>query len=123
LFPTAGADESNFGKSKPIVQFFITSNIYPGSPSYVYQTAKAGEPKLNTWYLNGVKVSDSVVLLTNKFVVGSNTLKLVTTSCGGTDSFQQTFNLSAPTKAPVTDFIANKNTIQLNDIVTFQDLS
>jgi PKD repeat protein len=123
LFPTAGADESNFGKSKPTVKFFLPSNIYPGSPTFIYQTAKAGEPKIHQWYLNGVKVSDSVVLKTSAFVTGSNTLKLVTTTCGGKDSFTATFNVSAPTAVPGTDFIANKNTIQAGQVISFTDLS
>jgi PKD repeat protein len=123
LFPTAGADEDNFGKSKPIVKFFLPSNIYPGSPTFIYQTAKAGEPKAHQWYLNGVKVSDSVVLKTSAFVTGSNTLKLVTQTCGGNDSFQQTFTVAAPTAVPGTDFIANKNTIRSGQVVSFQDLS
>jgi len=123
LFPTAGADESTFGKSKPIVNFFLPSSIYPNSPTTIYQTAKAGEPKLNYWYLNGVLVSDSVVLFTNKFVTGTNTLKLVTKSCGGNDSVQKTFTVAPPTAVPGTDFIASKNTIKQGDFVTFHDLS
>jgi hypothetical protein len=122
-FPNIGIDESTVGKSKPVVKFFITSNIYPGSPSFVYQTAKAGEPKTHQWILNGVKVSDSVVLKTTKFVAGSNTLKLITQYCGGKDSFSMTFNVSNPTAAPVTDFVANKNYISGGEIVTFLDQS
>jgi PKD repeat protein len=123
LFPTCGADESTFGKSKPTVKFFLPSNIYPGSPTFIYQTAKAGEPKIHAWYLNGVKVSDSVVLKTSAFLTGSNTLKLVTKTCAGNDSFTATFNVAAPTAVPGTDFIANKNTIQAGQVISFTDLS
>jgi len=123
LFPNIGADETSYGKGKPVVKFFITSNIYPGSPSYVYQTGKVGEPKAFHWYLNGVHISDSVVLKTSAFVAGSNTLKLVTQSCGGNDSFQQTFNVAAPTSVPSTDFISNKNYITAGDNVSFLDQS
>jgi PKD repeat protein len=123
LFPTSGADESNYGKGKPTVKFFLPARIYPGSPTYIYQTAKAGEPKIHSWYLNGAKVSDSVVLKTSSFVTGSNTLKLVTRTCGGNDSFSQTFTVSAPTAVPGTDFIADRNTIKAGEKVKFQDLS
>jgi len=122
-FPNIGADETKLGKGKPIVKFFLTSNIYPGSPSFVFQTAKFGEPKTHKWFLNGVEVSDSVVLKTTAFVVGTNTLKLVTQYCGGADSFTQTFTVAAPTAAPNTDFISNKNYIAGGDIVNFQDMS
>jgi hypothetical protein len=123
LFPNMGAYETNNGKGAPVVKFFVTSNIFPNSPSYVYQTYKAGSPTTSKWYLNGVWVSDSTVLLTNKFQAGSNTLKLVVTTCGGKDSFTQTFNVAAPTSVPSTDFVANKNAIVTGDIVSFQDLS
>jgi PKD repeat protein len=122
-FPNMGAYETNLGKTKPVVKFFITSNIYPGSPSFVYQTAKFGEPKTHAWYLNGVYVSDSVVLKTTQFVSGSNTLKLITHFCGGSDSFQMTFNVNSPTAVPGTDFVANKNYISGGDVVTFLDQS
>jgi len=123
LFPSAGADESSYGKSKPIVKFFLPAKIYPGSPTYIYQTAKAGEPKAHQWYLNGVKVSDSVVLHTSAFVTGTNSLKLVTESCGGNDSFSATFTVAAPTSVPGTDFIASRNTVKQSESVRFTDLS
>jgi hypothetical protein len=129
LFPNMGAYETNNGKGKPSVKFFITSNIFPGSPSYVYQTYKAGAPVASHWYLQNstygtlTKISDSTTLKTSKFTVGSNTLKLVVNTCGGNDSFTQTFNVVAPGSVPATDFVANKNAIVTNDIVNFQDLS
>jgi PKD repeat protein len=123
LFPSAGADESTYGTGSITVKFFLPAKIYPNSPTYVYQIAKAGEPKRHAWYLNGVHVSDSIVLFTSKFVVGSNTLKLVTTTCFGKDSSTQVFTVTAPTAVPGTDFIANKNTIQAGGSVAFKDLS
>jgi len=123
LFPTAGADESYYMKGPPSVKIGLLKNIYPGSPTYVYQTGKAYEPKSYFWYLNGVLISDSVVLFTNKFIGGLNTLKLVTISCGGKDSDQQTFGITSPTSVPVADFISNSNSIETGQNVSLQDLS
>jgi hypothetical protein len=123
LFPTAGADESNYGKSSPTVLFYLPTNIYPGSPTYVYQSAKQGEPKMHQWYLNGVLISTSTVLFTNKFVTGSNTLELKSVTCGGTGSYKKTFTVSAPTTVPGTAFISNKNSIMTGENVSFMDLS
>jgi PKD repeat protein len=123
LFPSAGADESNFGKGTPTVLFYLPSLIYPGAPTHIYQSAKEGEPKTHKWFLNGVLVSTATVLFTNKFVTGSNTLELITQTCGGNASYKKTFNVSPPTAVPLSDFIANKNTILQNENVQFTDLS
>jgi PKD repeat protein len=123
LFPTSGADESTFGTGNPVVKFYLPSKIYPNSPTYVTQIAKQGEAKRHSWYVNGVHMSDSIVLLTDKFNIGTNTLKLVTITCFGSDSSTQTFTVSAPATVPGTDFISDKNNIRMGDIVTFQDLT
>ena len=122
-FPTAGADESKYFSGNPTVSFTLPSKIYPNSPTYVYQNAKAGEPQRYLWYVNGVYVSDSLVLFTNKFVLGSNTLKLVIVTCLGSDSSSQTFTVSAPTAVPVVGFISDKNIVKAGDVVSFIDLS
>jgi len=123
LFPTTGADESTFGTGKPFVKIYLPSKIYPNSPTYVFQSAKPGEAKRHAWYVNGIHVSDSIVLLTDQFVVGQNTLKLVTFTCFSSDSATEIFNVTNPTAVPSTDFIVNFNRIHTNDIVTFHDLS
>jgi len=123
LFPTAGADESTYGKAPATVKFFLPSITYPSSPTIIYSTAKAGDPKIYYWYLNGKLVSDSLVLLTSGFTVGVNTLKLVIVSCSGKDSFQKNDTVKAPSSAPVVDFISNINKITTGGVVAFQDIS
>jgi PKD repeat protein len=123
LFPTAGADESNYGKGAPTVKFYLPAVTYPNSPTTVFQNGKAGEPKMYQWFLNGTKVSDSLVLVSSAFKVGVNTLKLVTTTCGGKDSFQINDTVKAPTKVPSVDFISSFNKIKTGDVVTLMDAS
>jgi len=121
-FPTTGADESTYFSGNPVVSFTIPAKIYPNSPTYVYQNAKAGDPKRYAWYLNRKLVSDSLVLFTNKFLLGSDTLKLVVFTCHGSDSLTKILTVTAPTAVPVVNFISNKNLIHSGDIVTFLDL-
>jgi len=124
LFPTAGAVESTFGKNTPPVsKFTLPTTIYPGSPTYVYSTVNSGDPILSHWYVNGVHVSDSSALLSSAFVKGSNCVKLIVVSCGGTDSSTQCITVTAPTAVPNSDFLADKNSIQSGNVVSFEDLS
>src|SRR6185312_9040314 len=90
--------------------------------TYVYQSAKPGAPQRYSWYLNGKFVSDSIALFTDKFVLGTDSLKLVIHTCLGADSLTKVFTVSAPTKVPVVNFVANKNLIHSGDVVTFLDL-
>ena len=124
LFPTAGAVESTFGSNTPpVAKITLPATIYPGSPTYIYSSVNAGDPVLSHWYVNGVHVSDSTTLLTNAFVKGNNCVKLVLVSCGGTDSSTQCTTVTAPTSPPGSDFLADQNSIQSGDVVSFEDLS
>ena len=123
LFPTAGADESNFGKSKPVSNFFGPTKVLEGSFNSFTNVAKPGEPKIFKWYIDGVLVSDSIELYSNKFVYPSATISLVTTGCGGTDSIAKTFQVDTPSKAPVADFNASRSFIIRGEKVFFGDSS
>jgi PKD repeat protein len=124
LFPSAGADESNYGKTtKPSAKFFGPTTIYSGAPTIFYNTAKAGMPQVYRWYVNGKYITDSLHLKTQLALYPSVTIALKVTNCAGSDSVSQTFSVSYPSAAPVSDFIADKNAIQVNDIVHFTDLS
>jgi PKD repeat protein len=124
LFPSAGADESNYGKSsKPSPKFYGPTTIYSGAPTVFYNTAKAGTPQTYKWYVNGKLVSDSISLFTQLAIYPSVTVKLVETNCAGSDSSTQLFSVAYPSAPPVSDFISDKNAIKVNDIVHFTDLS
>ena len=123
LFPTAGAHESSYEKGAPTARFFLPSVIYPGSPATITQTAKLGEPKSYAWYVNGVLVSDSVTLFTNKFVTGVDSIRLVVTSCGGTSTYKAIDTVKAPKSVPNVDFVSNTNVVQTGQPVLFEDVS
>ncbi len=111
LYPTTGADESNFGKGPVVANFFGPDTVFYGSPAIFYNSAKAGEPKIFAWYINGVKVTDSIHLETTSLKGPVDKIKLVVEGCGGKDSIEKLVVVDTPSVAPTTDFIADKNTI------------
>jgi hypothetical protein len=121
--PTIGADESSTGKTNTLVKFYLPKHVYANAFATVTNSAKEGEPKRHEWYINGVKVSDSVVLYTNKFSGPVDKLKLVTYSCAGKDSFEADVKVETPTAKPVTHFIASSNIIAQGETVKLFDLS
>jgi len=137
LFPNMGLDEVLTGKGAPSVNFYPTSNEFPGSPSVVFSNYKPGAPVKSTWYIQNstystftkvpaegyIRGGDSVTLYTTKFTTGTNCLSLTQVTCGGKDSVTKCFNVAAPTAVPATDFISNKNSVVVGDIVSLHDLS
>jgi len=122
-FPTAGAYESPYEKGKPTAKFYFPSSIYPGSPTVISQKYSYGSPLTIKWYLNGALISDSAVLYTSKFVKGADSLRLVVTSCGGSDSYTAIDTVKDPKAVPVVDFVSDINTVQTGGIVSFADVS
>jgi PKD repeat protein len=123
LFPSAGADESSYGKTtKPTAKFYGPDTVYYGSPAIFYNAAKAGAAEKYNWYVNNTLVSDSIDL---SAVVpsGSAKVKLEVTNCAGIDSEVVFFPAAYISKAPVADFIADRNVIKQGDIVHFNDAS
>lgn len=125
LFPSAGADESNNGKTtKPSAQVIKgPSKVYDESPAVF--TDSSGYSILNTykWYVDGKYVTDSSVLLTSLIKSPSTVIALVTENCAGKDSTYRTFTVNYASSAPVSDFIADRNKVMEGDSVSFSDLS
>ncbi|MDQ3073065.1 MAG: hypothetical protein M3Q97_07385, partial [Bacteroidota bacterium] len=122
LFPTAGGDESSFGKSKPVVKIFYATPVYINAPVTFYNSAKDGEPKVHSWYVNGVMKSNEVNFMTT-LTGPTDVVKLVSETCAGKDSFSVSVKVDTPTAVPVSDFISNKNLILQGESVIFTDLS
>ncbi|MDQ3073132.1 MAG: right-handed parallel beta-helix repeat-containing protein, partial [Bacteroidota bacterium] len=122
LFPTSGADESSFGKAKPVVKIFYATPVYKDAPVTFYNSAKDGEPKVHSWYVDGVLASTQVNFKTSLSGT-SHVVKLVSETCAGKDSFTVNVSVSIPTSVPVSDFVSNKNIILQGESVKFTDLS
>lgn len=123
LYPSTGADESNFGKVGYKAKFSGPDTVFKNSPVTYYNVAKPGEPKLHHWYVNGNWVSDSIDLVYS-FQSGSTaSIKLVTEGCAGDDSITKVIVIVSPTVVPTVDFTSSTNTIIQGDNVSFTDLS
>ena len=126
-FPTSGADENFFGKGAFKTKISGSSTVYAGTPTTFFSNSKLGEPKIHAWYLDKIgtltKLSDSVTLVTTALTVGTHKLYLVSQSCAGSSTDSILIIVVNPSKAPVSDFISNKNLIKQGDYVKFTDLS
>lgn len=123
LFPSAGADESAYGKStKPTAKFYGPDTVYYGNPTTFYNSAKRGVAEAYAWYVNGVKVSDSLNLVTT-VKSGTSKVSLAVTNCVGKDSIAITFPTTYSSKAPVADFSVDSTNVRTGDIVHFKDIS
>jgi PKD repeat protein len=124
IAPTAGADESRFGKyNTPTASISGPDSVYDRTPITFVDTVRNSRLYAHHWYVNGKLVSDSLGLLTALARYPSVTIALVTNSCNGKDSIAKTFSVIYPSKAPVTDFTADNDTVKENGIVHFTDLS
>jgi len=123
VFPTIGADENNFGKTKGTVGFGTPTNVFKGTPTTIYNIGISTEPKAYKWYVDGKYVTDSFHLRTTSLNGPTNKVKLVMVTCAGNDSIEKTITVNTPTVKPITDFIANKNVIRSGEVITFRDLS
>ena len=124
LFTTAGADESTFGKTAIAKAGFSgPDTVIVGSPTNFYNTANSNDPNSYKWYVNGVMVEDSINLLLAAPSTGALSLKLVTESCAGKDSFTRTIRVVSPSKRPTARFLASNGNIVMGEIVRFSDIS
>ena len=123
LYPSAGADESNYGKGAFKAAIYGPTIAYVGSPTLFTNTALPGSPIIFAWYINGVFASDSISLQTNKLTAPGDSIKMVETGCTGTDSVTIYQVVDTPSKPPVTHFLSNANIVGQGETVSFRDLS
>lgn len=127
-YPTSGADESTYANNpnnKKITgtKFTGPTKAYIGNPTTYFNSASASLLAGYAWYVDGVKVSDSMHLRTTAFKYPSAKVKLVAYNCASKDSFEMTVTVDSPKTAPVSDFIADQNVIRQGEVVQFTDLS
>lgn len=124
IAPTAGADESRYGKyDTPAASIAGPDTVYDRSPLTFLDTVKNTRLYAHHWYVNGKHAGDSLGLLTAEARYPSVSISLVTNSCNGKDSISRTFPVIYPSKAPVTDFTADYDTVKKGGIVHFTDQS
>ncbi|RYZ98129.1 MAG: hypothetical protein EOP47_20065, partial [Sphingobacteriaceae bacterium] len=124
LFVTAGADESQYGKTAiSKAGFSGPDTVFVGSPTNYFNIASVTDPNNYAYYVNGTFVKDSIHLNLIASNTGSISIKLVTESCAGKDSLTRTIQVVNPTAKPNTRFLADKSNIMQGEIVRFTDIS
>lgn len=106
-----------------VANFFAPDTAYVGTiVKFQNSSSSAG---INEWDVN----ADGILEGTSRDFehvfssVGTYDVKLKIVNCAGTDSMTKSIVIIAPTAAPVADFVATKNVVELFDIVTMVDLS
>jgi parallel beta-helix repeat protein len=118
-----GADEATFPIQKPKAKFDIPDTICDGTPVVFMNYASAGEPKGHKWYIDGAYKGNTLNLNHTFSGVGAYVVKLVTSGCGGIDSFTKTVHVVTPPNPPKADFIADKNVVAVYEFIRLLDLS
>jgi PKD repeat protein len=121
-FPTVGASESPFVVSSA-AGIVVDDTVFVNSPVLIYNLSATGEPKTHLWTIDSAG-SFSSVHVTNTFnSTGTYTIKLITTSCFGTDSAVKTITVVNPVLPPLSAFVSDVNSVDQGDVVNLRDLS
>ena len=124
IFTAVGAYESPYGNSLPVAGFTSRTPLIIGIKEHIKNKYSVNDPVKNAWYINGVYVSDSIDLKARFSGIGGfDTIMLVTTTCGGSDTDMQIIRVDSPNVKPTADFISDKNTIARYERVKFFDHS
>lgn len=121
--PTIGADESGFQFSNAGANFSVDDTVYINSPTKIINATSKTTPGEHLWYVNDSLVSSKHSLIHEFKNSGYDTVKLVSTTCAGTDSAMKYVFVDKPSAVPVTDFVALKNQIDPFDEIELFDIS
>jgi PKD repeat protein len=120
---TLGADESPSSYSKPKAGFISEDTVCLGSPVTFINNAGPTEPKAHKWYVNNILRSSTLSFTYTFQSTGKDTVTLVTTSCGGVDTFTKVIIVGSPSGKPKANFITNENIVETYWPVYLKDLS
>lgn len=121
--PTIGADESKFGSGAPVANYTTPDTIFVNSPVTLLNNNPVGSPLGHKWYIDGVYKGATWDLPYTFSATGTYAIKIVTTGCFGIDSITKFVTVYMPTQKPVANFIADFNTVETYQNVSFKDLS
>ncbi len=121
--PSIGADESQYNAGPAVAGYTAPDSVFVNSPASFFNNNPANAPLGHKWYLDGVLVSGNLNYFKMFTSTGSYQLKLVTSSCSGSDSITKTIVVYNPTVKPITDFIADLNVVETYQSVQLTDLS
>jgi PKD repeat protein len=101
--------------------FFVADTAYVGTIVNFVNSNQSGYISHN-WTINGVSSSstNAEAIFTTP---GTYTAKLVSTNCNGVDSTTKTVVIVAPTSVPVSNFVSDKNIVEIFVPINLIDLS
>lgn len=110
---------------KPEAKFEGPSTAYTGGAVALFENKSSDNAEKFYWdYLGSYLWNDSSVngmyKYTNK---GNYTVRLIAKNCAGQDTFFKIVKVLDPTKKPVADFVADRVNADINDKITFKDIS
>lgn len=120
---TLGADEYHYPALQPIAGFVTSDSTCQNSPLNFWNIASVNDVTKNLWYVNSVPRGTKLNFSYTPTSTGVDTISLVTANCFGADTFTRTIAVVAPTKAPVTDFVAGGNRLKVGELMRLNDLS
>ncbi|MEX0967212.1 MAG: immunoglobulin-like domain-containing protein [Bacteroidia bacterium] len=123
MAPTMGADESRYPVPPPVAGFLAPDTAWLNSGTDFYNSASKSDNYFYNWYLDGSHQSSSLHFKHTFSSAGTYDIKLVTEGCSGIDSITKTVIVSAPTRAPEADFIADKTEGVVFESIQLTDLS
>jgi PKD repeat protein len=120
---TLGADESAASYSKPKAGFISEDTVCLGSPVTFINNAGPTEPKAHKWYVNKVLRASTLSFTYTFQNTGKDTVMLITTSCGGADTFTKVIFVGTPSGKPKANFVTDVNIVETYWPVYLRDLS
>lgn len=121
--PIIGADEIRRLVKPPTANFNVPDTVWQGSPTSILSSVSNSDLADVKWYVNGQAMSDSNHLEFVSNNVGIDTISLVVTNCGGSDSLAKIAAVFSTKRKPNADFIVSDRTPYIGDILDLVDVS
>jgi hypothetical protein len=116
-----GADEPYHAPQS--VDFIANDTVCLVTPVTFYNTGLEDEPHYNEWYVNGNFINNDFHLTHSFTTSGLDTIELRMLTCGSSDTLIKYVYVDAPNAAPVSEFMADKNILEVGQTVEIIDIS
>ena len=116
-----GADEPYHTPQS--VDFIAADTICLITPVTFYNTGIESEPHYNEWYLNDNFETNDFNFTHSFTTSGIDTVEFRMLTCSSNDTIIKYVYVEAPTAAPVSEFMAEKNIVEIDEIIELIDIS
>lgn len=123
IAPSLGAAESTHPTTKPNAFFASADTLFEGTPYLIYNGASPYAKEQHEWWVGGVKEQEQHHLHYTFSSRGLSEIRLISSNCGGTDTFSKWVFIDTVSAKPVADFASDKNLVSIDEEVKFTDLS